>query len=67
MNDYEEAKSAFLDIKKQPPRILNHIFDSSEEKHSLSSIDEPMVIGEGDVHHGSCYYVASNHHWFAHN
>lgn len=49
-------------IQKQPPWIFNHILNTSEEIHCLSSINQPMIICQGYVHHRPCNDVTSNNH-----
>lgn len=50
-------------IKEQATGIFHHILNSSQEEHCLSSIDQPMIVCQSNVHHWSRNNIASNDHW----
>lgn len=50
-------------IKEQATGVFHHILNSSQEEHCLSSIDQPMIICQSNVHHWSWNNIASNDHW----
>mmetsp|Transcript_842 Transcript_842/g.2144 ORF Transcript_842/g.2144 Transcript_842/m.2144 type:complete len:415 (-) Transcript_842:394-1638(-) len=41
-----------LDIQDDARRVFDNLLDSLQECDGLSSVDEPVVVGEGHVHHG---------------
>jgi len=43
--------------------VFNAFFNLAEEEDSLSSVNNAMVIGKGDVHDGSCHDCAANNDW----
>lgn len=40
-----------LDACQDDSWILNSSLDLSQEKHGLTSIDQAMIVGQGNVHH----------------
>jgi hypothetical protein len=45
--------SAHSLAKEQHSGIFNCSLDLAQEEHSLTAVNQPMVVGQGDVHHGS--------------
>lgn len=43
--------------------VFNAFFNLAKEEDSLSSVNNAVVIGEGDVHDGSCNDLAANNDW----
>ena len=48
-------------------RILNHFPDIHEERGGLSAVNESVIIGEGEVHHGTRHNLSVTHHRAVHN
>src|SRR5690606_24058111 len=42
-----------LDAEEQALRIFEERLDANEELHGLATVDEAMVVAEGEVHHGT--------------
>lgn len=44
--------AASLQAGQNNPRVFNSGLDFTQEQHGLTAINQPMVIGQGHVHHG---------------
>ena len=61
----EQKKDTLCSIlQKHPARILDVLLDFHQELHSLSAVEQTMVIGESQVHHGSDDDLAIDNNWF---
>ena len=49
----DEMDPAGLQTEKQRAAVFNGTLDFSQERDSLPPINQPMVVREGDEHHGS--------------
>ena len=47
------------DIEEDLPGVLNALLDLSEEEDGLTTIDDTMIISEGDVHDWASHDRAS--------
>ena len=47
------------DIEEDLPGVLNALFDLSKEEDGLTTIDDTVIICEGDVHDRSSHNRAS--------
>jgi hypothetical protein len=56
-----------LNVKQQPPGVLDHILDAAQEEDSLSAIDQPVVVCQGKVHHRPCEDVTVHNNRALHN
>ncbi len=52
----------FSDIEEDDLGVLDALLDLSEEQHGLTTIDDSVVVGEGDVHDGSSLDLVTNAH-----
>ena len=41
------------DVKQESLRVLDPLLDPDEEADRLAAVDDPVVVGEGQVHHGA--------------
>src|SRR5437879_5521829 len=41
-----------LNLQEHPFRILNALPDTYEEKNGLATVDQAMIVGESQIHHG---------------
>lgn len=64
-NQHIEAKLGIWSlrsyIKEQSARILHNIFDALQEEDRLSSINEPMIICQSNIHHWPWKNLLANH------
>jgi hypothetical protein len=35
------------------PRVLNHLLDADEEGDGFAAVEDAVVVGQGEVHHGA--------------
>src|SRR5213078_492574 len=40
------------DFDQHPTGRLDYVFDTLEERHRFPAIDDPMVVSQGQIHHG---------------
>lgn len=40
-------------VKEQHPGVLHHWLDLAQESDGLSSIDQTMIVGQSNIHHGT--------------
>jgi hypothetical protein len=40
-------------LQQQPWWILDQVFDPYQKQHRIPAIDEPVIVREGDIHHGT--------------
>src|SRR4029079_11752455 len=48
--------------EQQPGRILEGILDGDQELHGLAAVDDAVIVGQRDVHHGPHHDLAIDHH-----
>lgn len=56
------GRPARLAVEQKTAGVLNHVLDPLEEGDGLAAIDQPVVIGECDVHDGPRDNVLTHHH-----
>ncbi len=47
----------YLEVEEHDARVLHRALDGPQEGDSLSSVNESMVVGESDVHHGLAHHL----------
>jgi hypothetical protein len=46
-------------VQHQPRRVLQRLLDPHEEGHRLAAVDDPVIIGEGEVHHRAHHHLSA--------
>ena len=47
-----DSGADLLEVHQHDPGVLNGVLDSSQEGDSLATVDQTMIVSEGNVHHG---------------
>src|SRR5689334_21372264 len=55
-------RRAVKSIDQHRRRIFHQLLHANEEEHGLLTIDDPVVVGEGHVHHRSNLDLAGHRH-----
>jgi hypothetical protein len=50
-------------LQEHPARILDVLFDLNQKLHCLSSVEQTMIVGESQVHHGSDDDLSGDNNW----
>src|SRR4051812_38608370 len=53
---------AAVSVDEQRPRILDQLLDLHQELHGFRSVDDAVVVGEGDIHHRANHYLTAERH-----
>jgi hypothetical protein len=51
-----------LNLKHQPCRVFQALFDSDQELDRFTAVDDAVVVGQRDVHHRAHDDLAVHHH-----
>ena len=49
-----------LQVEEHGPRVFDGPLDAPEEGDSLSAVDQPVVVGQGQVHHRANHNLERN-------
>src|SRR5271157_3439961 len=49
---YVSMEGPLSDAQKEARGILDLLLHLDEERHGLAAVDDAVVVGQGDVHHG---------------
>ncbi len=62
MQDSATHYGRSLAVEEKSPWILDHILDPPEEGDRLTTVDEPVVVCQGDIHDWPRQNLLPNHH-----
>ena len=48
---------ADLEVHQHDPRVLHGVLDCPKEGDSLATIDQTVIVSEGNVHHGPDHHL----------
>lgn len=43
--------------------VLHQCLDALQEQHCVLAVQQPVVVGQGQVHHWPCDDLVTSHHW----
>lgn len=49
--------------KEHLPGVLDHLLDADEESNGFTAIEDAVVVGQGEVHHGADLDLAVDGDW----
>lgn len=50
-----------LEVEHEALGVLDNVLDALQEEDRLAPVDEAMVVGQSDVHHGADLYLRQGH------